>query len=78
MIAKETQSKDIKLDSFLKYIGEYSSGAEAKSGILQGKIKVSGEVCFQRGRKLINQDVVETANGERYKVKVIETKKDKS
>ena len=73
MLEKVIKSKFIKLDSFLKYVGAYSSGSEAKDDILQGKIKVSGEVCLQRGRKLRDQDVVETANGERYKVKVVET-----
>ena len=76
MLEKKIKSKEIKLDSFLKYIGVYSSGAEAKDDILQGKIKVSGEVCFQRGKKLRDGDVVETATSEEYKVKVIEPQED--
>lgn len=73
MIEKEITSKVIKLDSFLKYIGVYSSGAQAKEKILQGKIKVDNEICFQRGRKLKDQVIVESEDGQKYKVKVIET-----
>ncbi len=72
MLEKKIKSKEIKLGSFLKYIGACSSGAQAKDDILQGKIKVSGEVCFQRGRKLKDGDIVKTATSEEYKVKVIE------
>ena len=52
----------IKLDSFVKFCGEAVTGAEAKELILNGKIKVNGEICAQRGKKLHNGDTVETSN----------------
>lgn len=73
MLEKEIKTKVIKLDNFLKYIGIYTSGSQAKEKILQGKIKDGNEVCFQRGKKLKNEDVVETEDGKKYKVKVIDT-----
>ena len=73
MLEKKIKTKVIKLDSFLKYIGIYASGSQSKEKILQGKIKVGNKVCFQRGKKLKNEDVVETEDGKKYKVKVIDT-----
>lgn len=51
-------TEHIKLDSFLKFAGEAVTGAEAKALVLQGKIKVDGEVCLTRGKKLKNGSVV--------------------
>ena len=41
----------IKLDSFLKWAGAVSQGSEAKAYILNGEVKVNGEVEYQRGKK---------------------------
>ena len=38
--------------------GEPSGGA-AKDIVLDGKVKVNGEVCLQRGKKLVPGDRVE-------------------
>lgn len=57
----------IKLDSFLKLSGVSVTGAEAKELILSGKVKVNGEVCFMRGKKLFENDVTEVFQ-KRYKV----------
>ena len=57
----------IKLDSFLKWCGEASLGSEAKIYILDGLVKVNGEICTQRGKKIRIDDIVEF-NGETYKV----------
>ncbi len=57
----------IKLDSFLKWCGAASLGSEAKMYILDEMVKVNGEVCTQRGKKIRPGDVVEF-NGEKYKV----------
>ena len=57
----------IKLDSFLKFSGAASLGSEAKIYVLEEMVKVNGEVCTQRGKKLYVGDVVEF-NGEVYKV----------
>ena len=57
----------IKLDSFLKWCGVASLGSEAKMYVLDGLVKVNGEVCTQRGKKIRINDIVEF-NGETYKV----------
>ena len=42
----------IKLDAFLKFAGAVDTGGEAKLAVQDGKVKVNGEPCTQRGRKL--------------------------
>lgn len=42
----------IKLDSFLKFAGLTETGGIAKEVIAEGRIKVNGEVCTMRGKKL--------------------------
>lgn len=42
----------IKLDSFLKFANAVESGGMAKEVILNGEVKVNGEVCVERGKKL--------------------------
>ena len=42
----------IKLDAFLKWAGIASLGSEAKIYILEEMVKVNGEVCTQRGKKI--------------------------
>ncbi len=49
----------IKLDAFLKYCGACETGGEAKLSVQQGYVKVNGEVCDQRGKKLRDGDTVE-------------------
>ena len=61
------QTEFIKLDSFLKFCGAASLGSEAKMYILDDLVKVNGEVCTQRGKKLYRGDIVEF-NGETFKV----------
>ena len=56
----------IKLDSFLKWAGIASLGSEAKMYILDELVKVNGEVCVQRGKKIRSGDIVEF-EGESYK-----------
>lgn len=56
----------IKLDSFLKWAGAVSLGSEAKIYILDELVKVNGEVCIQRGKKIRVGDTVEF-DGEVYK-----------
>ena len=55
------QTEFIKLDSFLKFCGA------AKMYVLDELVKVNGEVCTQRGKKLYRGDIVEF-NGETFKV----------
>lgn len=42
----------IKLDSLLKLAGLVYTGGQAKMEILDGRVKVNGEVCLMRGKKL--------------------------
>lgn len=57
----------IKLDAFLKWSGIASLGSEAKLYIQDGLVKVNGEVCVQRGKKLKRGDVI-SFNQEEYKI----------
>lgn len=49
----------IKLDSALKYAGLTFTGGEAKNAVQNGEIKVNGEVCTVRGKKLRDGDKIE-------------------
>ncbi|MFA9398002.1 MAG: S4 domain-containing protein YaaA [Clostridiaceae bacterium] len=49
----------IKLDSFLKFTGEVSQGSDAKIYILNGQVKVNGEIELRRGKKLRPNDIVD-------------------
>ncbi len=53
----------IKLDQLLKFAGAVAIGSEAKEIILDGKVKVNGEVCTMRGKKIRSGDTV-TVNGQ--------------
>ena len=55
----EISSEYIKLDALLKFSALTGTGGEAKIVIAEGLVKVNGEVCYQRGRKLRNGDTVE-------------------
>lgn len=48
----------IKLDSLLKLSG-FGTGGQAKMIIQNGGVKVNGEVCTQRGRKMRPGDTAE-------------------
>ena len=49
----------IKLESLLKFAGLCMSGGEAKNVILDGLVKVNGEVCTMRGKKIRAGDTIE-------------------
>lgn len=49
----------IKLGQALKAAGFVGSGVEAKYAIQDGRVKVNGSVEVQRGKKLIEGDVVD-------------------
>ena len=57
----------IKLGQALKAAGLVGSGVEAKEVIIEGLVKVNGEVDTRRGKKLYDGDVV-TFNGEEIKI----------
>ncbi len=57
----------IKLGQALKAAGLVGSGVDAKIVILDGKVKVNGEVCTMRGKKLVDGDLV-SYNGNEIKI----------
>ncbi len=46
----------IKLEAALKFANAAESGGMAKAVIQDGLVKVNGEVCTMRGKKLYNGD----------------------
>lgn len=68
---KETvtiKTEYIQLQSLLKFKGISETGGQAKEFIQEGLIKVNGEVCTARGKKIRNGDIV-SAFGTDYLVK---------
>ncbi len=49
----------IKLDALLKFAGLCPTGGEAKEAVQAGAVRVNGEVCTMRGKKLRPGDRVE-------------------
>ncbi len=49
----------IRLDSALKLAGFVSTGGHAKMVIQNGEVKVNGETCTARGKKLYSGDTAE-------------------
>ena len=49
----------IKLDSLLKFAALVGTGGEAKYVIGEGMVKVNGEVCTMRGKKIYPGNKVE-------------------
>ncbi len=61
---KEISIKEeyIKLDSAMKLADMVVTGGHAKMVIQEGEVKVNGEVCTLRGKKLRKGDKVEFEN----------------
>lgn len=57
----------IKLGQALKAAGLVESGVDAKYAIEDGLVKVNGETVFQRGKKLVDGDVI-TFEGNTVKI----------
>ena len=49
----------IRLDNLMKFAGMCDTGGRAKYLIQNGEVKLNGEVCTMRGKKLRNKDIVE-------------------
>ena len=58
----QIQTEYIKLDAFLKFAALVGTGGEAKLVISDGLVKVNGEVCTMRGKKLRAGDTVTFAD----------------
>lgn len=57
----------IKLGQALKAAGVVENGAEAKEVIIDGLVKVNGEIDTRRGKKLYDGDII-SFNGEKIKI----------
>ena len=68
---KKIDTEFIRLDAFLKLCDAVVTGGHAKFVIQDGEVKVNGEVCTMRGKKMRDGDYAEY-NGGRYTVKVEE------
>ena len=62
IIEKEISTEFIKLDSLLKFAGLTDTGGFAKELIQQGGVRVNGEVCTMRGKKIRSGDIVSVKN----------------
>lgn len=54
----------IKLDALLKFSGAAKTGGQAKELVAAGKVKVNGEACAMRGKKIFPGDVVTAGDTE--------------
>lgn len=57
----------IKLDQLLKFAGLCDTGGFAKEIIQQGQVKVNGETCTMRGKKIRSGDCIEV---DKFRVEV--------
>lgn len=57
----------IKLQDLLKFSGAVETGGEAKIRIQEGEVKVNGQICTMRGKKLYPGDWAEL-DGRRFVV----------
>ena len=64
----EIKTEFIKLAQLLKWANFVAVGTEAKMFIINGEVKVNGEVEVRRGKKIYSGDIVEF-NGEKITVK---------
>lgn len=63
----EIKTEYIKLDQLLKFSGLTDTGGLAKEIIQQGLVKVNGETCTMRGKKVRSGDIISV---EDYQVSV--------
>ncbi len=61
-IEKEINTPFIRLDAFLKLCDAVQTGGHAKVVIQDGSVRVNGEICTQRGKKLHPGDTAEFEN----------------
>ncbi|HCW80627.1 MAG TPA: RNA-binding S4 domain-containing protein [Ruminococcaceae bacterium] len=51
-VKKAISTEYIRLDSFLKLCGTFETGGQSKAAIQGGEVKVNGEICYMRGKKI--------------------------
>lgn len=54
----------IKLDALLKFSGAAETGGKAKELVAAGQVKVNGETCTMRGKKIVPGDRVSVGGTE--------------
>jgi len=64
----EITHEPVELFKILKFEGLVDSGANAKTAVAEGQVKVNGEVETRKRRQIVSGDVIEFA-GETLKVK---------
>ena len=62
IIKKTIYTDFIRLDAFLKLCDAVVTGGHAKFVIQNGEVRVNGEVCTQRGKKMRRGDTAEFEN----------------
>ncbi len=55
----EINTEFIRLDNMMKLAGMVDTGGMAKSVIQAGMVKVNGEICTMRGKKMRDNDYFE-------------------
>lgn len=70
MTKVEIETEYIKLDSLLKFSGACHTGGNAKELVQTGMVKVNGETCLERGKKIRPGDVVSLL-GVEYEVEIV-------
>lgn len=61
-VSKKIDTDFIRLDAFLKMCDAVQTGGHAKIVIQEGEVRVNGEICTQRGKKLRCGDFAEFEN----------------
>ena len=60
----EISTEFIKLEQLLKFSSICQTGGEAKNIILDSQVKVNGDICLMRGKKLRTGDKVQVFGDE--------------
>ncbi len=61
-VSRKIDTDFIRLDAFLKMNDAVQTGGHAKIVIQEGEVRVNGEICTQRGKKLRTGDKAEFEN----------------
>jgi len=65
----EIKTDYIKMDQLIKFAGIVANGSDAKFMIADGLVRLNGDLCTQRGKKIRNGDIVEIKDCESLEVK---------
>lgn len=66
----ELTREPVELYKILKFEGMVSSGAEAKSVVADGQVRVNGEVETRKRKQIVSGDVIEFGD-EKIRVKLV-------